>query len=85
VNYWNWRSKPTAALTDGIPYTVAADLSIGDFLWNLKVALSTLQYWRREARQSGRGRREGALVEVPANAAGTESLGRAAPPLPGRQ
>jgi transposase-like protein len=27
-----------------------------------EVALSTLQYWRRE---SGRGRREGALVEVP--------------------
>jgi hypothetical protein len=41
-----------------------------------EVALSTLQYWRRE---SGRGRREGALVEVPANVADTESVGNGAP------
>jgi transposase-like protein len=45
-----------------------------------EVALSTLQYWRRE---SGRGRREGALVEVPANVADTESVERAAPSSPG--
>ena len=45
-----------------------------------KVALSTLQYWRR---QSGRGRREGALVEVPASGASTESPGPVAPSLPG--
>jgi transposase-like protein len=45
-----------------------------------EVALSTLQYWRRE---SGRGRREGALVEVPANMAGTESVGKGASSSPG--
>jgi transposase-like protein len=45
-----------------------------------EVALSTLQYWRRE---SGRGRREGALVEVPANVSDTESVEHAAPSSPG--
>jgi transposase-like protein len=45
------------------------------------VALSTLQYWRRGA---GRGRREGSLVEVPANVADIESLGQqGAPSSPG--
>ena len=47
-----------------------------------EVALSTLQYWRRE---SGRGRRQGqgALVEVPVNVADTESVEHAAPSSPG--
>jgi transposase-like protein len=45
-----------------------------------EVALSTLQYWRREA---GRGRREGALVEVPANVTDTESVEHAASSSPG--
>ena len=44
------------------------------------VALSTLQYWRRE---SGRHRREGALVEVPPDVADTKSVEHAAPSSPG--
>jgi transposase-like protein len=57
-----------------------SDLSQKRFCRENDVALSTLQYWRREA---GRGRREGALVEVPANVAGTESVEQAAPSSPG--
>jgi transposase-like protein len=45
-----------------------------------EVALSTLQYWRRE---SGRKRREGALVEVSGNVADTEPVEHAAPSSPG--
>ena len=44
------------------------------------MALSTLQYWRRK---SGRGRRQGALVEVSADVADTESAEHAAPSSPG--
>ena len=57
-----------------------SDLSQKRFCRENEVALSTLQYWRRE---SGRGRREGALVEVPVNVADTESVEHAAPSSPG--
>lgn len=57
-----------------------SDLSQKRFCLENDVALSTLQYWRRE---SGRGRHEGALVEVPADVADTESLGQGAPSSPG--
>lgn len=57
-----------------------SSLSQKRFCRENEVALSTLQYWRREA---GRGRREGALVEVPANVAGTESVEQAALSSPG--
>ena len=57
-----------------------SDLSQKRFCRENDVALSTLQYWRRE---SGRGRREGALVEVPADVADTESAEHAAPSSPG--
>jgi len=57
-----------------------SDLSQKRFCRENEVALSTLQYWRRE---SGGGRREGALVEVPANVADTGSVEHAAPSSPG--
>jgi hypothetical protein len=57
-----------------------SSLSQKQFCRENEVALSTLQYWRRE---SGRGRRQGALVEVPVNVADTESLGQGAPSSPG--
>ena len=57
-----------------------SDLSQKRFCRENEVALSTLQYWRREA---GRGRREGVLVEVPANVADTEPVEHAAPLSPG--
>jgi hypothetical protein len=58
-----------------------SSLSQKRFCRENEVALSTLQYWRRE---SGRGRPEGALVEVPAKVAGTELLGQqGAPSSPG--
>ena len=55
-------------------------LSQKRFCRESKVAVSTLQYWLRE---SGRGRRGGALVEVPANVADTEPVEHGAPSSPG--
>jgi hypothetical protein len=57
-----------------------SSLSQKRFCRENEVALSTLQYWRRE---SGRGRREGALVEIPAVVAGTEPAEHDVPPSPG--
>ena len=48
-----------------------------------EVALSTMTYWRRQARQSARSRLAGVLVEVPASVASTDSPGRVAPRSPG--
>ena len=57
-----------------------SSLSQKRFCRENEVALSTLQYWRRE---SGRGRREGVLVEIPAVMAGTEPAEHGAPSSPG--
>jgi transposase-like protein len=44
-----------------------------------EVALSTMTFWRRQARQSARSRLAGVLVEVPASVASTDSPRRVAP------
>jgi hypothetical protein len=76
--------KRTAEGWEGLLALVErSGLSEKRFCHDNAVALSTLQYRLREARRGGRGRRDGALMEVHANAASPESPGRAASPLPG--
>jgi transposase-like protein len=48
-----------------------------------EVALSTMTFWRRQARQSARSRLAGVLVEVPASMASADSPRRVAPRSPG--
>jgi transposase-like protein len=48
-----------------------------------EVALSTMTFWRRQARQSARSPLAGVLVEVPASMASADSPRRVAPRSPG--
>ena len=47
------------------------------------VALSSLTFWRSHARRSTPGKREGALVQIPATVVTPAALGRPEPFLPG--
>lgn len=47
------------------------------------VALSSLTFWRRQARRSPLGKLQGVLVEVPATVVSATALGRPAPFSPG--